>query len=326
MTDETARVSGVFGGVKRHSATTTATAPTTFTAPIACDPASGFNDLRMEGNDEWGNCFFVGGLNAVTLQSFSALDPNGKATYVPGFTPYADDQAVAWYKAYLESQGQPATPPGNGTDITSGTAWLLANVDDIEAVGVIAGGPNGEFDSHVVREAIWDTQGGAIVCWALDPMAQQEFEDHQCWGAQSANPDYEDGHATDGASYDQLGITVATWAQFECTTDLADANCIDGLVLIVSKGLRAKLGDSYVDQVIAKWGLTTKAATAPANDVPAGGVDTVLHDIEHDVEVAWDHVEHFIKPLQKIIEEAVQREGVDAVMQVLTLIRRSLRP
>ena len=35
------RVSGVFGGIKRHSARTTATAPTVFSAPSACDTTGG---------------------------------------------------------------------------------------------------------------------------------------------------------------------------------------------------------------------------------------------------------------------------------------------
>lgn len=255
------RVSGVFGGIKRHSARTTATAPTVFSAPSACDTTGGITDFGMDGNAVEGNCFDAAIAHALMCQATEALDLAGNPTYVAGFVPYDEATVVGWYHAYETAQGWSTVPPGEGTDITSGAAWFLANVEDIEAIGVIAGGPDGEFDANVIREAIFDFQGGAIVCWALDPDAQTEFTDHVCWGVQSAKPDAQEGHATTGALYDQSGITVVTWSQLQCTTDLVDANCIDGLVVIASKWLRAKMGDSYADQVIAKWALTTKEAT-----------------------------------------------------------------
>jgi hypothetical protein len=317
-------VSGVFGGVKRHSATTTATAPTEFTAPVAADATGGVTDFGMDDNDVDGCCFEAAFAHGLMCQASVGLDPSGAPTYAGGFVPPTAEVVKGWYDTYLESQGQPTTSPGSGTDITSGVQWFLDNVDDVEAVGIIAADDNGGFDPRLIREAIFDTQGGAVICWALDQRAQQEFDDDVCWGAQSANPDYEEGHATNGAVYDPSDVTVVTWARLQCTTDLVDQNCIDGLVVFVSKGLRAKLGDAYADGVIAKWGLTKKAAPVepPAVNPPPPAPPAV----ESEIQKIEDDIKAWVKDAETVLEDGVKRFGPMAIAKELqTLLKDVMR-
>lgn len=250
-TSVTERNAGRFG-VKRHlpfDPTFAATAPV-LSPPASFDATHGLTDWGMDGNDRWGNCFWAAVAHAQICQALTGLNADGTPSYVDGFAPAQSTDVVGWYRKYLASQGEPTDPPGTGTGISDGAHFALSQ-GLLEAVGVIPG----PLTTDLVHQAIADFHGGTILCLALDPMAQDEFRNGVAWGTESANPDYEEGHAVTGVAFDTSGDRVITWGRVQGTTIPFDNNCVDGLVVLVTPYLKESGVDT--DALIAKWGLQT---------------------------------------------------------------------
>lgn len=248
----TDRTAGRFG-VKRHlpfDPTFAATAPE-LSPPASFDATHGLTDWGMDGNDQWGNCFWAAIAHAQICQALTGLNADGTPSYVDGFTPAQATDVVGWYRKYLAAQGEPTDPPGTGTGISDGAHFALA-LGLVEAIGVIPG----PLTPDLVHQAIADFHGGVVLCLALDPLAQDEFQRGLPWGTESANPDYQEGHAVTGVAYGPEGDKVVTWAKVQGTTIPFDNNCVDGLVVLVTPYLKESGVDS--DALIAKWDLQTE--------------------------------------------------------------------
>lgn len=262
--DESAlRATGVYG-VRRHEAPTNlaATTPATIEIPEEFDSSLGLDITSMFGNNDYGDCFWAMVANALIFQALVDLNDREQPEFVEGFTPPTNEEPVGWYATYLKAQGTPLEgPPGAGTGIYSGAQSILDQGLALY-VGVLGptvpGGEDGSYtyDPQVIRQAIYEFDGGAGFCLALDPKAMQEFARHVPWGTESTKPDAEMGHAVDGSAYAAAGLTFWTWAHPQMSTDAFDTNCIDGLVLMITEGYVTKNGEDAALALAARWGLT----------------------------------------------------------------------
>ncbi|HWD97368.1 MAG TPA: hypothetical protein VG246_13185 [Acidimicrobiales bacterium] len=322
--DRTHGLRGVIRHAPKDEAVAAAYPPADPDLPDTYDATHGEKVYGMQGNDKWPNCFWAAVAHATTVQALTGLDDKGHPTFVEGAVIPHPDEAVEWYKVYCEANGQPPTPLSDGTSPYAGAKSILAQ-GLAEYVGVL--GPedrdaegNSVFDASIIEQAIYDTQGGVIICLALDPDAEKEFDDHVPWGTQSSSPDAEDGHAVTGVAYDPTNKECITWAQLQLMTNEFDINCIDGLVLVLTKHFQ---GDDAA--VAAKWGLTSAATlaasapdqappvTTPTNDTPVApkGPEDLLArargieaDLRHLVEMAVKRLpeEDIIKAMEQMIE------------------------
>ena len=250
MSDER-ELAGRFGVIRGEAANEwVAAAPTTLDPPDAYDSTFGLKRFGMQGNAQYGNCFWAALVHAMMLQALLSFD--AKPVYAKGFKAPASDAGVKWYEAYERENGQSTQPPGDGTGIFTGVASIAK-----QKLALSAGVVQGPFTPELIRQAIYDFDGGALFCLALDPKAQQEFNDHEPWGTLSTNPDAQDGHAVAGAAYSPSGLTFVTWAALEGSTDAFDLNCIDGLVLVITHGYVLKHGVEAAQALESKWGLTS---------------------------------------------------------------------
>lgn len=264
---EDLRTAGVYG-VRRHEEPTdlTAIVPEDLGIPEEYDGSQGLDRTLMFGNGKYGNCFWAMVANASIFQALTGLNDRQQPVFVEGFTPPTNEEPVGWYKTYLAAQGTPLTgPPGPGTGIYSGAQSILDQglAEYVAVLGPTVRNADGSYsyDPAVVRQAIFEFSGGAGFCLALDPKAMQEFARHEPWGTESTKPDAEMGHAVDGNSYAPTGVVFWTWTEPEMSTDQFDLNCIDGIVLFITKGYVAKIGDQAAVSLAARWGMT-KAASA----------------------------------------------------------------
>jgi hypothetical protein len=319
MTDQTAkpRLAGLFGVIRHQEvdAGVAAIIPPNLAPPATFDSTFSLSQFGMQGNDQLPNCFWAALAHAMMLQALTGLNDRQQPVYVDGFTPLTDDAAVTWYRAYQASKGEPTDVPGSGTGVYDGAASIAAQ--GLAAyVGVLgytttdaAGNP--AYDATTIRQAIVDFDGGAIFCLALDTKAMQEFTDHVPWGTESTNPDAQEGHAVTGPAYSENGIVFITWAELEMSTDQFDTNCIDGLVLVITKGFVLKNGADAAAALAAKWGLTpvVTPAAPTADEVPptadelaARGLDTPIVSVTTGpVERVIAEAESKAKGLQKFI-------------------------
>lgn len=281
-------LAGRFGVIRNEASDEkwVATTPLTFDAPADFDATLGLKKFGMQGNAEYGNCFWAALVHSTMLQALTGFD--GGPIYAKGFKAPASDAGVKWYEVYERSQGQSTAPPGNGTGIFTGVASIAK-----QGLALWAGVVKGPFTPALIRQAIYDFDGGAIFCLALDPKAQQEFNDHEPWGTLSTNPDVQDGHAVPGGSYSPNGVTFVTWAALEPSTDEFDLNCIDGLVLVITHGFILKHGAQAAQALASKWGLT---------EVPAK--EGVMGEIEEKVEAELEEVKEEVRGLLEGASEA----------------------
>ena len=256
MSDET--FTGLHGlhGAKLLAAPTTA--PKVHAAIPDVDPsllpatysaAKGRTTFPWWLNNSLGCCAETALAVALTNQATVSVTDN-VPTYVEGFAEVTDADVSKWYHAIAKEEGEPfTTGEGPGTSPYALMQYVL------QEKLVLACGVLGAVSADVIAQAIYDTDGGAIVTWALDRDFDQEFDDHKCWGAMSHTPDAQDGHATDGLGWGE-GFTplVDTWTRIQCTTEKFVADCQDGLILILTKPWVEQGGD--LDAIVSKWGLT----------------------------------------------------------------------
>ena len=336
MSDETTEVrTHGMRGLKRHvpvDATVSATGPVDLTGPADYDATQGHKHYAMQGNDTLPNCFFAAAVHSRTTQAVESVDGNA-TVFVKGFEIDPTDAGAALYEEYVASQGE--TMPGSGTDPYSGTTFLLGK-GYWKYAGVL--GPTSRtakdepyFEPLTVKEAIFDFQGGAILLLALDPDAEQEFEDDEPWGTQSSTPDDNDGHAVSGVKYQQGNpiTTCITWAALEGMLEEFDINCIEGLVLTISDAFILKNGQAAADALVAKWGLQTSPTLAaseadstpptpedvPRTPVTPKGPEDLLArargieaDLRHLVEMAIKRIpeQEIFAAMEKMIEFYLQ--------------------
>lgn len=201
-------------------------------------------------NQTLGCCAETATAVAFTNQATTELDTAGGAIYTAGFKEITNDDVSKWYHEIADLEGEPfTTGEGPGTSPYALREYLL------EKKLVVACGVLGPVAADVIAQAIYDTDGGAIVTWALDDDCFQEFDAHECWGTMSVKPDAQDGHATDGLGW-STGFTplVDTWTEIQCTTPQFVAACQDGLILVLTKPWVEQGGD--LDTIVSKWGLT----------------------------------------------------------------------
>jgi hypothetical protein len=321
-------------GYKRHVAPdpkVAATAPsaTDFGAPPESDFTFGRAVYGMQGNAEWGNCWFAALIHCRTITAIVSF-VNGATTFVAGFKEDDSDAGVRLYNRYQVSQGQKPVAPGEGTDPYTGITFAL-NEGLIYAGGVL-GPPDRQTDGTAyfapatVGEAVYDFQGGVIACWALDPDAEQEFDDHQSWGTQSSTPDDQDGHATSIAKY-QPGNpiqTVITWAALEGVLELMSENCMEGLCLVITEGFILKNGQAAADALVAKWQLQVSTtfkkpvvAVTEADDTvlvsAEGDITRLMEDVQHDADV----VQHHLKRLEEAVAQGVTVAVLESIAKDL---------
>jgi len=248
-------------GVKRHEPLDpnyAATAPTELTALAEWSATKGRTAFPTWGNLTWPNCFWAMLGNMTLLQAQVSQEK-----YVEGFTPPPSADGIEWYKVYCVANGQPPTIDSQGTGIYSGAASILAQ-KLARYVGVL--GP--PYSVALIREALWDFDGGCGFCLALDPDADQEFDEHLPWGADSTQPDAADGHAVAGCFYDPTNTGCVTWGVApQLMTAAFDTNCVDGLVLVITEGFITKFGEARAAQLASKWGLTKE--DSPVSDESA---------------------------------------------------------
>ena len=284
MTDEFfgPEPAGLFGVIRTEAPDEkwVATTPSDLDPPPSFDATLGMTKYGMQGNAVYGNCWWAALAHVQMVQALIGSE-EGHPVYVKGFKSPASDAGVEWYKVYERSQGQSTTPPGNGTGIFTGVASIAE-----QKLALAAGIVRGPFTPALIRQAIYDFDGGVTFCLALDPDAQQEFNDHVPWGTDSTNPDAEDGHAVAGAAFTPNGVTFVTWAALEGSTDQFDLNCIDGLVLLITHGYLLKHGATQAESLATKWGLTIIEPLDGSESAPRGLVGRIETDIEHLIEGA----------------------------------------
>ena len=212
----------------------------------------------------------------------------------------------AAYYAYGIAQGEAGPHPDQGVSNAAMLAWAYKN-------GFIDG-----YLEVPVQFADWFamTFHGAIVGQVLDgDTAINDFNarPRRAWRAMGKS----DGHDTLLAEGDGVGggaeITWGGVEPFDVT--YRENNWTDVWVIIDKE-------DPNIDQVALAailtemHGVVSIPAAAPALLDPS--------EIEHDIINVFDHAEHFVKPIEKIIEEGIKREGVQVVVKALSLILKDV--
>lgn len=234
-----------------------ATAPVTLNAPPSYDATCGLWLWGMQGNDTLSNCFWAAVAHSKMLHALTASTDKGeKPVYIPGFIPPSAHAGKNWYDRYLIANGQPTTPPGPGTGIYSGAQSMLTQHLALY-VAVLGPTDGSQYDPAVIRQVIFDFQGGAIFCLALDPDAREEFAKRVPWGTESTQPDAALGHAVSGAAYTPQGLTFITWGRPQLSTDQFDTDCIDGIVLMITKSFATRNGEDTVQRLVSEYSLTS---------------------------------------------------------------------
>lgn len=261
------RTSGIYG-IRRGETPTelAATVPLDTGIPESFDGSQGLDKTFGFGNLQFSNCFWAMVANVSIFQALTGVNDRQQPVFVDGFTPPTQHEPVVWWERYLAAQGTPFTgkPPGPGTGLYSGAQSVLdqglAEYAAVLGPTIRDADGNYSYDPQVVRQAIYEFSGGAGFCLALDPKAMQEFARHEPWGTLSTKPDAELGHAVDGVAYSPSGVVFWTWSEPEMSTDQFDLNCIDGIILLITKGYVTKIGEQAAVSLAARWGMTKAAS------------------------------------------------------------------
>jgi hypothetical protein len=267
----------------------------------------------MDGNDVWGDCGA-----AMTDHAEMAEAQNAQLVGQLGRPHFNGTLGTYW--AYGISQGEVGQPPNQpdqpdqGVDNASWFAFLYK-------LGIIKG--YGEVQDDVFDWFAQTFRGGCVGQGLDGQIASNDF---------NASPripwdsmDQPDGHDTLTiiTHADGSGACVTWGAVQPYTANYRRTNWQDRWVVFTADDPNVnwpKL-QAALDEV---HGVVTPDTIFAAKQDLAQKIDAALKNVEHDAGEAWDHVEDLVKPIEKIIAKGVEKEGSNAVAQLLATLLASL--
>lgn len=265
---------------------------------IKFDLTKGQTAFGLACNGQLGCCGFSADQHLNALKALAAGDANWMQISLLTFCPQFASLEPAYF-AYGIAQGEPGPKPDDGVDNATMLAWLYK-------LGII----DGYFEAPI-EYADWFalTFNGLLIGQVLDgPTAINNFNASPRipWGVMGKS----DGHDTVGAAGDgEGGGLEITWGGLQPYEPVYRANNWTDTWVIVDKD------DTNVNYQALKAVLTEMHGVVnPVQSAADASAKGLFSHIESDLKSLYhavpDDVKGFVKEMHKIVEAAMEHEGV----------------